>query len=303
MFSRIALALLASWSAGSPVVISAQEPAVHIQILATFDYPGGSMATVPSGINDRGDLAGWYIDSSGLQRGFVRYRNGNFSPPIVPPFEVGRNTAADNINNSETICGFFSSADDTVFHGYFLAGNAFTQFDIEGALSTFVVALNNAGGFAGSFDINPDTTLAFVTSGGVIDCFSIPGASFTGASSLTGSGATVGNYRIGTETANHGFIRDRAGNLTFPVDFPGPLGPTGTVLSGVNDSGWIVGTYYGLDSKEGGFLFRKANGFFAFDYPGALATSLAGISNTGLICGSYIDSLLLTRRGFIGRLR
>ena len=108
---------------------------------------------------------------------------------------------------------------------------------------------------------------------------------------------------IGTETVNHGFFRDRSGNLTFPIDFPGPLGPTGTVLRGVNDRGWIVGTYYGLNSKERGFFFRKANGFFAFDYPGALATSLSGISNTGLICGSYIDSLLLSRRGFIGRLR
>ena len=302
MYNRIALASLAGWLVGSPVAIPAQESAVPIQVLATFDYPG-SMATVPTGMNDHGDLAGWYIASDGLQRGFVRYRNGSFSPPLVPPFGVGSNTAADNINNSETICGFFSSPDDTIFHGYFLVGDTFTQFDIEAALSTFVVALNNAGGFAGSFDIDPDTTLAFVASGGVIDSFRIPGASFTGASSLTGSGATIGNYRIGTETVNHGFFRDRSGNLTFPIDFPGPLGPTGTVLRGVNDRGWIVGTYYGLNSKERGFFFRKANGFFAFDYPGALATSLSGISNTDLICGSFIDSLLLSRRGFIGRLR
>jgi hypothetical protein len=303
MFNRIQLACLAAFVVISPLSLPAEQLATSIQILATFDYPAANNFTITAEINDKGDLAGSYIDSSGLQRGFVRFHNGSFSPPIVPPFDVGSFTEADDIDASRTICGFFSSADDTVFHGYFLSGGSFTQFDVDGALSTFVDALNDAGDFVGSFDSDPETTQAFVDIGGNLILFGIPDASFTGASSINGRGETIGNYRIGSETTTHGFFRDELGNLNFPIDFPGALGPSGTVLRGINDRGWVVGGYFDQNSVEHGFLFRKPNSFLSFDYPDALSTRLSGINKAGLVCGSYVDSVVGARHGFIGRLR
>src|SRR5882724_13185380 len=59
---------------------------ISIQVIATFDYPGGDVTqTVPSGINDRNDITGFYVDSNGVTRGFVRFGNGTFSAPIVEP--------------------------------------------------------------------------------------------------------------------------------------------------------------------------------------------------------------------------
>jgi uncharacterized membrane protein len=303
MFNRMALAYFAGLVVISPLSLLAEQPATSILILTTFDYPAATSFTITTEINDKGDVAGAYIDANGLQRGFVRFHNGSFSPPIVPPFDVGSFTEADDIDDSRTICGFFSSANDTVFHGYFLSDRIFTQFDIDGALSTFVNALNDAGDFVGSFDSDPETTQAYVDIGGSLALFSIPNASFTGASSINGLGETVGNYRIGTETASHGFFRDEFGNLTFPIDFPASLGPSGTILRGINDRGWVVGGYYDRNSLEHGFLFRRPGSFLSFDCPDALSTRLSGINKAGLVCGSYVDSVTGARHGFIGRLR
>src|SRR4030095_5190386 len=50
---------------------------ISIQVITTFDYPGGDVIqTVPSGINDHGDITGFYADSAGVTRGFVRFANG-----------------------------------------------------------------------------------------------------------------------------------------------------------------------------------------------------------------------------------
>src|SRR6476646_1117245 len=54
-----------------------------IQVITTFDYPGTGNSTLPQKINERGDVVGEFVDSSGVARGFVRFSNGSFSDPIV----------------------------------------------------------------------------------------------------------------------------------------------------------------------------------------------------------------------------
>jgi hypothetical protein len=285
----------------SPTLV-AEEPAGSLKILTTFDYPGEGFGTYPGEMNENGDVAGYYLDPDGLERGFVRYGDGSFSPPIVPPFGTGSYTAADDINNEGIICGFFSSPDDTVLHGYFLAGDSFTQFDIDGAISTFIAALTDSGDFGGYFETE-STSEAYVSLGGALTSFSIPGASFTGVASMARSGEAIGNYRLGTETTNHGFIRTPAGELSFPIDFPGVLGPLGTIVRGLNNRGWIVGGYFDRQSIEHGFLSTKPGSFIAADVAGAGATRLTGITDHGLVCGSYVDTSSGRRRGFVAQIR
>src|SRR4030095_12708417 len=59
--------------------------AFSIEVLSTFDYPGIENSTLPQKINEKGDIVGEFIDSSGVTRGFVRFSNGSFSDPIVDP--------------------------------------------------------------------------------------------------------------------------------------------------------------------------------------------------------------------------
>src|SRR5438874_5633529 len=56
-----------------------------IEVITTFDYPGAGNLTLPQKINERGDVVGEFIDSSGVTRGFVRFSDGSFSDPIVDP--------------------------------------------------------------------------------------------------------------------------------------------------------------------------------------------------------------------------
>src|SRR6266511_6365408 len=78
---------------------------VSVRVITTFDYPGSGNLTQPQKINDGGDIVGIYLDSRSVQRGFVRFNNGNFSAPIVEPNDNGNVTQGRGINNSRTVCG------------------------------------------------------------------------------------------------------------------------------------------------------------------------------------------------------
>src|SRR5262245_57329176 len=71
-----------------------------IEVITTFDYPGAGNNTLPQKINERGDVVGEFIDSSGVTRGFIRFSNGSFSAPIVDPNDTVGFTEGRGINNS-----------------------------------------------------------------------------------------------------------------------------------------------------------------------------------------------------------
>ena len=273
----------------------AEQPQVSIQILATFDYPGVGNSTLPQKINDRGNVAGYFLDSGGVARGFARTRNGTFSPPIVEPNDTGNLTQVRGINAANILCGYFV---DTANHGFFLSGNNFTQFDVPGALSTFVLALNDAGDFAGDFDPPTGGRLAFVSIGGNITSFGVPGATMNSAFSINNSNEISGDY-LDNDSITHGFFRDASGTLTFPIDPPGAVA---TFPFGINDKGMIVGRYTDGAGTDHGFILKMPNSFVSFDYPGATFTSLNGINNQGIVCGRYDDGSGILH-GFIGRIR
>src|SRR5206468_7983349 len=79
--------------------------AFSVELVGTFDYPGSGNSTQPQKISDLGDIVGWYVDSSLVQRGFIRFRNGNFSAPLVDPNDTGDVTQGRGINNSRLVCG------------------------------------------------------------------------------------------------------------------------------------------------------------------------------------------------------
>src|SRR5213596_3059115 len=108
---------------------------ISIQVITTFDYPGDVTQTVPSGINDRGDITGYYVDSNGVTRGFVRFANGTFSAPIIEPNDTVGFTEGRGINNSRTVCGDYATSDGNL-HGFFLSGGTFTEYDVPGAVFT-----------------------------------------------------------------------------------------------------------------------------------------------------------------------
>jgi len=258
---------------------------VAIRVITTFDYPGTGNLTQPQKINDKGDIVGIYLDSSLVQRGFVRFNNGTFSAPIVEPNDTGNVTQGRGINNSGTVCGDYIGS-DSVDHGYFLSGGTFTEYNVPGAVGTVVLGINNVADFVGGFSDSSGIFQAFVSLGGTATPFSSPGATSAFADQLNRWNQVVGYYTDASGTP-HGYFRDTDGTLHFPIDAPGS---TGTILFGLNDRNWVVGRYSDSSGVTHGLFFRPPNRFFTFDYPGSTFTSLNGINAHGFICGRYTDA-------------
>jgi len=273
---------------------------VSIRVITTFDYPAiGNEVTEPEKINDTGDIVGSYFDSNGMGRGFVRFRNGNFSAPIVDPNDTCNVTEGRGINNSRLICGDYYVGDCTTNHGYFLMDGNFSEFDVPDSSSTGVGGVNNAGDFCGDFTDSTGLMQAFVSIGETITPFSVLGATLTTASGLNSSNQAAATY-VDASGISHGFWRDSNGALHFPID---PPGSTLTILFGNNDSNWMVGRYVTADGVTHGLFFVPPNRFFTFDYPGPIYTSLNGINRDGFICGRYRDVAGGIAHGVIARVR
>ncbi len=266
-----------------------------IEVITTFDYPGTGNSTLPQKINERGDIVGIFVDSLGVNRGFVRFSDGSFSAPIVDPNDTVGFTHARGINNSRTVCGEYIGSDGND-HSYFLSGGTFTEYDVPGAVGTDVLGINNAGAFPGGFDPGSGIFHGYVSVGGTITSFSVPGAIATEAFDFNNTNQLAVGFYLDTSGTPHGFYRDANGVLHFPID----PSTGGAVLFGGNDKNLVVGRYADGSGASHGFFFVPPNKFFNYDFPGATFTSLNGISDQGLLCGRYTDASGATH-GFLAR--
>ena len=151
-----------------------------IEVITTFDYPGTGNSTLPQKINERGDIVGEFIDSSGVTRGFVRFSNGSFSAPIVDPNDTVGFTEGRGINNSRTVAGDYVSQrwHPSLVFTVRAAPSQNTMFPARSRPICF--AINELGDLTGAFD--PDGSgvfQAFIDRGGTITSFSVPGAAST----------------------------------------------------------------------------------------------------------------------------
>ena len=273
-------------------------PSGSIEVITTFDYPGAGNNTLPQKINERGDIVGEFIDSSGVVRGFVRFSDGSFSAPIVDPNDTVGFTEGRGINNPRTVVGDYVISDGTV-HSFLLSGGTFTEYDLPGALQTNLLGINEPGDLTGTFDPGNGIFQAFIDRGGTITSYSVPGALLTLAYEINNSKKLTVGYFVDASGILHGQYRDRNGALHFPIDPPGSVG---TVLFGLNNRNWVVGRYADSSGVTHGLFFVPPNNFFTFDFPGSTFTSLNGISSQGNITGRYVDASGIAH-GFIARVR
>jgi hypothetical protein len=115
--------------------------------------------TFPQGINDAGQVAGYYVDGNDVYHSFVRDSNGSittFDVPgactaVPPPADCAYNgTAASSINLWGTVAGYFSG-EDGALHGFWRAANgSISTFDALGAGSaTLPTSINFWGQITG----------------------------------------------------------------------------------------------------------------------------------------------------------
>jgi len=108
----------------------------------------GALGSVPAGINDAGQIVGWFSDATGTH-GFL-LSGGNFTTIDVPGAALG--TQALGINVTGQIVGVFTDA-SSVPHGCRLSGGTFNTIDVPAAMGHNTVAhgINAGGQIVGTF--------------------------------------------------------------------------------------------------------------------------------------------------------
>jgi probable HAF family extracellular repeat protein len=109
-------------------------------IFTSLDMPG-ARATSAQGINNRGQIVGYYEEQDGLH-GFL-YDQGVFTFLDVPLLGVPSNTVAFGINDRGQIVGSYIGV--STQHGFVYDAGVFTPLVAPGASQSFANGINNRG--------------------------------------------------------------------------------------------------------------------------------------------------------------
>ena len=234
-----------------------------------IDYPG-ALFSAPNGVNDRGQVVGYWDDASGNIHGYL-YSNGVYTSLDYPG---AASTEAVGINNSGIISGWYVTTDD-VPQGFTYSEGTFTSFTYPGSSRTNAKGINNHGDVVGFYG----TTYSFVDSDGAFTSFGYPGAEITYAYGINDTGQIAGYYLPGSGSPI-AFFYD--GQSTFTsIQYPDS---TETFAYGINNSNVVVG-----QSADSGTLlgFLWQNGQFTVIGPPDSHPLPFGINNNGQIVGIY----------------
>jgi len=214
--------------------------------------PSDAVTTVASGINDSGEITGFYVDGDSSYHGFLRGAGGRYTTfdepnAIVEGFDEG--TLPRAINADGMVVGeYFDSLG--VLHGFTRdqSGN-YVSFDAPSAGSCYEcgtqpTAMNSSGQVAGSYLDNSYKAHGFFRdAAGNITDFDVPGALDTYVSSIGDNGEILGMWQSGSGW--FGYVRDASGTITsFDNIFP----------QGLNSAGAMTGYYADSTGREHGFI-------------------------------------------------
>ena len=250
-----------------------------------------STATYPLSINEAMTVTGYYVDKSGVTRGFVRYDDGHVIAFDVPGSVL---TMPTSINAAGDVTGYYEVPDSDFFVPDSSLG--FIR-DPDGKITTFgvpenpdeivvslwaqPVAINVSGEIAGNFPSIAFGSQVFVRSPtGTLQGFTLSqGAIYsTIVTGLNAGGAVVGYFSSqGLEVAQ-GFYWDGQGPVPDPYGGYTPItvpGSTGTFPTGINAEGAIVGCYSTAGIYHD-FVLSTDGVFTTLDLSGTIPPCLAG---------------------------
>ena len=215
----------------------------------TLENFPGSVQTQVIGINDSGNTDGFYIDSKGVNHGFLDI-GGTFQTRDFAPATANQLLG---LNNLLQAAGFYADSANL---------NHALVFDSNGGLYQVITdghapggmqetGVNNSGWSSGFYVDSKQVNHGFLLANGKLTTLDYPQSTSTQAFGLNDSGEVVGTY---TDQGGliHGFIYK--GGTFQQVDDPHGVGMT--LINGVNNAGWIVG-FYGSCASGG----TTCNGF------------------------------------------
>jgi uncharacterized membrane protein len=209
----------------------------------------GSTQTIPSDINNRGEVVGSYTDAEQVNHGFLHDASG-FHTIDYPGQSENPSTGAAAINDKGAIVGLFG-----VYFGpgssqssFLLQDGHFTEIIFPGAALTQAASINNEGEIAGVYaTLGSDNALifhGFYWNEGMFSTVEYPGATGTSLNGINDSGISIGIYEDAIGLSHPFAFKD---GQFFALSFP----TTDTIqIYGVNNKNQIVG----LEIPPGGSI-------------------------------------------------
>ena len=255
---------------------------------STFDPPGfaagaSQETSFAYGINGKGKIVG-YVGKNDIPnpeaQAYIK-RGESFSLYNHPNADPSKGTGFGGINDAGIRVGTYTDSANTL-HGFIQDDNTTTLLEsspnIPANKGNFIFDINNLGQMVGSyFDALRDIQHGLLTDGTTFVAIDFPGSDTTYLNGINDLGQMVGAYFDNATQVFRGFLTD--GNNFITIDYPNLPQGFGTFVSGIDNSGHIVG-YYGAEVGLEGEVGRKAavHGFRATPVlvAAALRTPVAG---------------------------
>lgn len=123
---------------------------------SAFDVPVASAPwlAVADGINNLGQIVGYYHTSNGANHGYLRQADGTFYyidfPPSQSPTGTVEGTTPESINDQGQVVGYYTDGNG-VNHGFLLSSGAFSTIDYPLGAQTYALGVGPDGSVVGEF--------------------------------------------------------------------------------------------------------------------------------------------------------
>lgn len=238
----------------------------------------GSTATAAFGLNNKGDVVGWYLEANGKEHGFL-LSNGKYTSLDYPGAIGG--TTPYGINDAGVIVGNFDNG--VVGQGFAYYNGKFVALKYPNSAQTTASGVNRSEQIVGYYIDSRNTYHGFEWQNGTFTKIDAPNASQTLPVNINTAGDISGTYY--DSAGQHGFLLHNGTYQT--INVPGSNNTTSG--AGLNDKDYVVGSYQdpARQSLEG-FVTNEVK-FQELIVPGSVTTFPAAINNGNVVVGDYFN--------------
>jgi uncharacterized membrane protein len=264
------------------VALSADAP------LLTFKFGKanvpGAMQTTPSDINNAGTSVGNYVDSAGVNHGYIL--SGKNVITLDDPNAEGGTTGGSGIqyNGTAVVGSYTNSAGVSV--GFLYKAGKYTDIPgPSGNIGTAANSINDKSAIVGNYTDSSGVTHGFLLGGEKYTALDVPGGLGTVATSINNKGVIVLFYAVNSKGTVGGAMTSNNGKTYKKINVP-KTGPAGCEALSLNNEGDISFTWFDSANLFHGALFH-AGKYYKFDYPKAVQTYATGLNDNGAVIGGY----------------
>ena len=262
--------------------LAAAAPAMAKGSLYTLPMVSGSTETIAFGVANNGTITGFWIDSSGIENGFVGPDDG--SNYTVWGDESGGGMQARGLNRKGYVTGIdnVGSGQPTSYIPFVRSPDGtITDVTKNGVTLNYLVqGINRGGFFTGSYENASAKIIGYIGKNGKYKSkITLPGITTTAVAGrgLNDNGDIAGWYED-SGGVQHGFIL--SGGVVTTVDNPNGA----TNLEGINNTGEASGLYTDSSGNRHGFTYNISAGtFHELTVPGSTAVEVWGLNDKGVV--------------------